>query len=430
MLDRRTRLLVVLSLLCAGLYGVAAGYNEDEVSAILLARPESPPEEMGRIVLAMQRSITIRGDGSFTSVDHTLDFIGPASAGTEYRMRWTIRPGIEIAHAVKILVHHADGSTDPIPPETARTEPCAAGGPEGYPDLADYAVVIPNPRSGDVVETRIEGAARSLFRGFQSCGEYCFADRDSVVESELTLIVPSVLEFRSIRYGDLPPPRERSLGSSVEVRWLTGHIPPTADVARSPGFRLSPVPPDSLAPPTLQWAFSTDWTAALRARRSYWRYIFRQQGREIADVASRIMVEDIEPDRRLRAAAAWVSENLREIDIPVTRIWFEPAPLDPVVEGRKAIPRDQALALVWILRRMGLSADVASARLRSPILEEAVFPQQFDTWLVLCRVGGSENWIPFGWATAADSLPPGPAYMWTAGDEESPLTHFPGKKSD
>lgn len=429
--SRAIRTASCLALLIAGAFGSSVAYAPDEVRAILLNRPTPPPASSERVVLASQREIELQSDGSSRTVEHLLLMAGGAFRGPSLEIRWTLRPGLDRIQVVSCVVHRTDGSSSTVPGPADSITECAAGGARGYPDLADFLLAIPGVLPGDVAEIVLHAETNRLYRPHYTFGEHRFASADSVIESWLTLRFPSILPFLQWRRGGLDKPRESPEGGRAVVNWLMGNLPPRAQGPRTPLYALHAQVPDSIeAGPTLWWAFACDWSAIARTRGWHWRRSLRMESEELAAAAAKIQAEHPDPLAREGAAVAWVRNRLEALEIPATRLWFEPAEPGPILERGAAIPRDRALILVWLLRRMGIPADAASVGGRTPLRVEAVFPQQLDAWLVRSgAVPGQTRWIGVSDSPARSAPSPlaGTALLWTASEGEGILVPFPGR---
>ncbi|MBM3287169.1 MAG: DUF3857 domain-containing protein [Candidatus Eisenbacteria bacterium] len=412
--------------------GPAVAYEPDEVRAILLNRPLDPPSDARRIVLASRRVIDVQSKGELRTLDHLLWMAGRAGPDDEGRSRWSYRPGIEHVHILEGWIHRNDGVREAIPADEARTGPCAAAGPDGYPGMADF-VVSPRPlASGEVVELLVEGTAVALHRVGHYAGEHQFGGADSTIESELVLRYPTDLPPIVWWSGAVPQERRSVLEGVTEARWLLGHLPPGSRTARTVGSILADAPPDTVGPPVLLYAFQNDWERVVATRRRMWLGLFRSTPDTLVSAASAIASSEPEPERRLARVIERIDKDLAEIDLPAARLWFEPGELGRVHARGAAVSRDRAAATAWLLRRVGIRADVVSVPSRRPLIEEMVFPQQLDVWLVLARPAPSvARWLDFRpERERSRPLPMGSGVLWTAGLDEPPLIPFPGLEGE
>ncbi len=430
--SRRIQMGICLGSLLASLLATSPSqaFEPDEVRAILLNRPSPPPGSVERIVLATQKRISLRSDGSSRIEEHLLIMASGGFRDDSLSIRWTFRPELDRMRLLTGVVHGDDGSAVPMGPGSTTVTACAAAGPEGYPDLADFVVTARGVAPGEAIELRVLTDSSRTFRSQFQCGEHRFSSPDSVVESWLTLEIPATPPLLLWPRGPVPPPSERLEGGVARAVWLTGNLAPGSQGAQTPLFTLLAQPPDSsTAEPVLWWAFVCDWDELVQSRSAPWRYSLRFESQGLSAVAAQIQAEHASALGREEAALRWVRDTLEEIEIPAARLWFEPAEPQAVFDRRAAIPRDRALVLAWLLRRMGIPADVASVGGRSPIQIEAVFPQQLDTWLVRSgAVPGETRWIGVEGEDSPSKAPPaGAAILWTGEDGVSPIVPFPGR---
>lgn len=426
---RRSILAVVGVVLIASTGGpadVALAYEPDEARAIVTNRPETPIAGARRVILATQRMIESAGMDEMMTHDHILWAAGPDL--DDPSMRWTFRPGVEDTRMREGYVHRSDGTTVEIPRDSARVEPCRAAGPGGYPGISDYVVHPPDPAPGDVVEVILDSIHRAVWRSEIYAGEHSFAAGDSVIESELILRTPVDRPARAWWFGNVPEPRSSVRGSLQETQWLLGNLSPAGEVERS-GISVLPVEPaDSLGPPVLRFAFPVTWEMAVEARRRIWTMCMRATPDTLAAVAQAIAVASEERGRRTEEALAWCDRAIAHAEIPSARGWFEPENMQGVLDRGKAIPRDRAALLVWLLRRLGVAADVATVSSKGPLVTGLVFPQQLDAWVVYIHAPGApERWIDMrGPARSSGAIPAGHAVVWTAPADMPVLVPFPG----
>lgn len=417
-----------LALLLGAIAAPAIAYAPDEVSAILGTprRPLSPAVE--RVVLASQRAFAIHSDGTSVMEEHRIMLAGPAASGRDFAMRWALRPGLDRFRLVRGRVHHPGGAFDPIPADSVRVEPHRAAGAKGYPGVSDFVVHPPRIAPGDRIEVQVVCSTMRICEATEICGEYCFADADSVVESELNLEFPSGLAMLVWDFGDLPDAVQSTNGGDLAFRWITGHLPAMRPVVRTAGSAFGGVLPDSMSPPTIFYAFQTAWSAVVAARSTFWGNVMERTPPELMAEMRHILDSTGDPVERRDMAVAWVHERLREIELPSTRAWYEPVEPEAIMARDDAIPRDRAMILVWLLRHVGVGADVVTVRSRPGASTEVAMPQQFDLWIVRTRIGASEPvWIdPSSEGEPSRRIPPGPAIVWTTNDPERALADFPG----
>ncbi len=428
---KRGRALSLLLLIVLFPPSAVLAYEPDEVRAIVIHKPENPPAGARRIILATQRSLGIVKLGELQCEDHLLWMAGPAGPEDRGRTRWTYRLNLEEVRMTEGWVHRNGGAREAIPPDSAHSEACAAAGEGGYPGIADYVVSPPPLRAGDVVEIKVTGIAHTIYRPDQYMGEHRFADRDSVIESELRFRFSNEMPLLTWWFGNVPPAGQSNQGSTIEARWLLGNLPPDGGgTARTITSRPSVTPPDSLGPPVLRFGFRTTWERIELARLRFWRRALAATPDDLVAASHAILTEQAEPAARADAAIAWVLGRLAPIEIPAARLWYEPADLGAICAKRIAIPRDRAAALVWLLRRVGVAADAATVCSGRPLVQDLPFPQQLDAWVVLVRPGpGQERWIDLRVPTASSTtipLPRGKALLWTVEEGEPVLVDFPG----
>lgn len=408
--------------------GISGAYSPDEARAILVTRPEAASSGAERLVLATQRQIQPGSQGELESIDHILWMVGPAGPRDRGRMIWTHRIGIERVWMLSGRVHHNDGRSEAIPPDSARTRPCAAAGPEGYPGIADFVVAPPPLSPGDVVEVMVRGTIAPIFILKHYIGEHHFGGPDSTIESELRITFPNELPLRTWWFGAVPGPRERTAGGTTTATWLLGHLPPEPPYDRTIAACVTSQGPDTLGPPVLRFGFPDEWESIVQARRRLWRIALSKVPDPLVTAAAEIMNNYADPAGRADAAVEWVGGHVAELEIPAARMWFEPADLGEVLDRGAAIPRDRAAILIWLLRRLGVPADAAMVGSSAPMIEEVPLPHQLDAWVVQSRPpAGGERWIDLRLdARNRPPLPAGKALVWTAQPEEPIIIPFPG----
>jgi hypothetical protein len=406
----------------------ARAYEPDEVRAILGVRPRSLGPSVEGIVLASQRTFSVQSNGSSEMREHRLLLVGPAARERAIEMRWSFRPGLDGLRLLVGRVHHANGKIDELPADTSRVHAHRAAGPDGYPGISDWVVRAAPVVPGDVLEVKMACVSRRLDDATEICGEYCFADADSVIESELNLVFPSSQTMLAWGFGGLPNASRSMVDNNLSFRWLVGHLPPLRPVARTAASAIGGVLPDSLSPPTLFFAFQTEWAAVVEARTRFWRRGLQQTPPELMEQMRRILDSTGSPEERRDAAVTWLRERLRTLELPAARDWYEPEEPVAILERQDAIPRDRAMILVWLLRHVGIAADAVTVRSRPGASTEVPMPQQFDLWLVRTRIGSSDPvWIDLrDEADTPRSVPAGPGVVWTAEDPDPPLAEFPG----
>jgi hypothetical protein len=406
-------------------------YEADDVRAIIMSRPAKVPAHTERLVLASQRKMDLQGPGELATVDHIIWMVGPAGPRDLGVMRWTQRIGVERIWMKEGWVHRAGGLREAIPPDSARTGPCAAAGPDGYPGIADFVVHPPPLASGDIVEVKIEGVIAPIFLPKHYVGEHHFGGPDSTIESELQFSFPTQLPLRTWWFGKVPPPEEKIMGAMVMARWLLGDLPPEPPCAWTISSCVSSSAPDSLGPPVLRYGFPDEWESIVQSHRRPWRLALRKMPQPLVDASGAIQNTHPDPADRLDAAVAWIRENLAPLEIPAARMWFAPADLIEVTARGAAIPRDRAAAMVWLLRSVGVPADAAMVCSGPPFVEEVALPQQLDTWIVLARPrNAAERWIDLRPDGARPPLPPGSALIWTSEEGDPILLPFPGTRGE
>jgi hypothetical protein len=402
-------------------------YDPAEQNAILLNRPQKLPPTCSGIILATQRHIDLSSAGTVTE-NHIFQVVGPARPPGQLKIRWTYRPEVEQIEIVQARLHRKSGAMEPIPAESIRTEPCGAAGPKGYPGIADYVVAVPDPHPGDVIEIQYGGSETGILPLQYYIGEEHFAEGDSIVEAEVSIRFPMALPLLSWRLGALPEPQQIAHGTSFEAVWLLGHLPPSAPVVSGIVSRLLVTgPPDTAGAPALYFGFRNEWDDIVRPRSLFWRTVLHEESPELTERARAIMAATSNPAARVDSAIAWVDRRLERVDIPAARLWLIPDHLQPILDRGGAIPRDRAVVLVWLLRRVGVVCDVAMVRGNGPFVSDIAFPQQLDTYLVRVNAGTpGERWIDMREPARRQAIQPGPAIIWTAKREEPTQASFPG----
>ena len=69
---------MLAGLLLAGFMGPTYAYDADEVHAILAVRPKAPDARAERVILASQRTVSVKTNGTTSMKDHRLTLIGLA----------------------------------------------------------------------------------------------------------------------------------------------------------------------------------------------------------------------------------------------------------------------------------------------------------------------------------------------------------------
>ena len=310
----------------AGIEGTCLAYEPDEVKAIVGAPRRTLAPSVERVVLASQRKLTINGKGATTMEDHRLLLVGPGAGLRPFEERWTFRPQEERFGLIAGWVHRAGGRAEEIPADSVRVVPHRAAGPDGYPGLAD-CLVRANVVSGDIVELRTICTSNPTGDPKAICGEHCFADADSVVESELNLAFPASLAVLAWGFGDLGEAQRQISGSDLVFRWLTGHIPALRPVTRISTSAIGGVLPDSLSPPTILYGFQTDWASVVAARAEAWSRALESSPGEMVEQVQRILESTGDPRERRNEAIRWFRERFRDLELPANRYRF--GPLDP-----------------------------------------------------------------------------------------------------
>jgi hypothetical protein len=407
----------------------ARAYGPDEARAIVLDRPESLPSSSPGVVLASQRILTLSGGGGATEEDYLFYVIGPARPPGPVCFRWTYRPEVEQIKVIDARVHKLSGVIVPIPPESLRIEPCAAAGPKGYPGLADLVVRVPDPVTCDLVEIHTTGEEAPTLEPQYYVGEEHFAEGDSVVEAELQIIFPTALSLFTMNIGKIPAPEQIAMGTSYQGRWLLGHLSPAAPVHFGIASRLTDAAPDTAGPPGLLFGYRNDWQTVSAMRGYEWKRVLATTPAELSGVAGRIYGAGADPHPRADSALAWVNRRLGRVDIPVTRLWYIPSPLEAILDRGAAIPRDRAAILVALLNLLGIKADAAMVRHDRGFAPAFALPQQLDVWVVRIHFSPTdERWLDMRDPASAvgNPLPAGQALVWTVRREEPALVPFPG----
>jgi hypothetical protein len=409
-------------------------YDPEEIRAILLARPARLAPDAPSFVLAQQRRVLLNPGGLMQIEDHILTMVGGADPAARTTHRWTFRPEVEAFRVHEAKVHRATGEVDSLRSGAAQVAPCAAAGAEGYPGVADLVIEIPDPRPGDLIEIRV-GGQKTYYHGIEQCfGEHRFAGADSIVESELAIAIPPGLPFRPRMIGRLPDPEIDQWDDLLRGRWLTGNLAPERPVARGLFMQSTAEAPDSASSGSgaVWYGFDLTWNQLVRSRSVFWRRALAEVPPEMGEAKAGLLALADRGEDPLPATVEWVNRRFAPLDLAAARLWYEPVPLSALLARGAAIPRDRALAIVWLLRQLGMRADVAGVSSRgvraSTDPADPAIPQQLDSWVVrVVQKSGNVAWVdvpPPGGRAAP--LPPGRALLWTADPETPVLVEFPG----
>lgn len=256
-----------------------------------------------------------------------------------------------------------------------------------YSDVRERVISFPAVGQGSVVELKWTRTTKLTPDSAQG-GERLLAQWNPVLSRVVTITTPS---------GVVPKiALERTDLKVVETKQGSTHTY-TIEASKLPDQKEEPEQlADSAVLPRVVFGFAPDWNKALApvADEFFTLAVPDALPAAVVEKAKELTASAKTDEERARALFAFVSREIRGIEIPLGVAGYEPHAPDAVLANRYGDDRDKVGLLLALAQAVGIKGKPVLVRTgHVPVLADVPTLAQFDKMVATLSIGGKDIWL-------------------------------------